>query len=157
RASLFSVTLLLRRCHLPLSHFPYTTLFRSAGSLGMESESPLFWNGDQLVSFGSEDGLASVLNATFSAGVSGWPLIHSDVGGYTSINAVLKNYVRSPELLARWAEMSAFGVMMRTHEGNRPGENLQVYSDSETRADFARATRIFAALADYRREVVEEA
>src|SRR5699024_11485024 len=38
-----------------------------AGSLGMEADSPLFWNGDQLVSFGSEDGLASVLNATFSA------------------------------------------------------------------------------------------
>jgi len=128
-----------------------------AGSLGMESESPLFWNGDQLVSFGSEDGLASVLNATFSAGISGWPLIHSDVGGYTSINAVLKDYVRSPELLARWAEMSAFGVVMRTHEGNRPAENLQVYSDSETRADFARASRIFTALADYRREVVDEA
>src|SRR5699024_1194629 len=84
-------------------------------------------------------------------------LIHSDVGGYTSINAVLKDYVRSPELLARWAEMSAFGVMMRTHEGNRPGENLQVYSDSETRAEFARTSRIFAALADYRREVVVEA
>src|SRR5699024_12046582 len=68
-------------------------------------------------------------------------LIHSDVGGYTSINAVLKDYVRSPELLARWAEMSAFGVVMRTHEGNRPGENLQVYSDSETRAD-RKSTRL---------------
>ena len=53
--------------------------------------------------------------------------------------------------------MSAFGVVMRTHEGNRPGENLQVYSDSETRADFAHATRIFAALADYRQEVVADA
>src|SRR5699024_11551919 len=80
-------------------------------------------------------------------------LIHSDVGGYTSINAVLKDYVRSPELLARWAEMSAFGVVMRTHEGNRPGENLQVYSVSVTRAYFARATRIFTALEDYRRVV----
>lgn len=124
------------------------------GSLGMDAATPLFWNGDQLVSFGREDGLASVLEGTFSAGVSGWPLVHADVGGYTSINAVIKDYVRSPELLARWAEMAAFGVVMRTHEGNRPAQNLQVYSDAETRADFARASRIFAALADYRAEVV---
>lgn len=128
-----------------------------AGSLGMDADSPLFWNGDQLVTFGAEDGLASVLGGTFSAGVSGWPLVHADVGGYTSINAVVKDYVRTPELLARWAEFAAFGVVMRSHEGNRPAENLQVYSTPETRAAFARATRIFAALQDYRAEVIAEA
>lgn len=128
-----------------------------AGSAGMAAHSPLFWNGDQLVTFGREDGLASLLGATFSAGVSGWPLQHADVGGYTSINAVVKDYVRTEELLARWGEFAAFGVVLRTHEGNRPGENLQVYSTPGTRASFARASQIFAALADYRREVVAEA
>src|SRR5690625_5779306 len=53
--------------------------------------------------------------------------------------------------------MSAFGVVMRTHEGNRPAENLLMYTDISTRADVARAIRIFTALADYRREVVDEA
>lgn len=132
------------------------TWFRS-GSLGMDASSPLFWNGDQLVSFGDDDGLASVLDATFSAGVSGWPLVHSDVGGYTSIDAKVKQYVRSPELLARWAELAAFGVVMRTHEGNRPAVNTQVADEESTRADFARMTQVFAALADYRAEVVAEA
>ncbi len=132
------------------------TWFRT-GALGMDAETPMFWNGDQLTSFGAEDGLASVLLGTFSAGVSGWPLVHSDVGGYTSIDAKIKNYVRSEELLARWAELSAFGVMMRTHEGNRPAENLQVADTAATRAQFARMTQIFAALSDYRAEVVTAA
>ena len=53
--------------------------------------------------------------------------MHSDVGGYTSVDAVVTDYVRSEELLARWAEMQAFGVVMRSHEGNRPDANQQVY------------------------------
>lgn len=132
------------------------TWFRT-GALSMDEHTPMFWNGDQLTSFAAEDGLASVLPGTFSAGVSGWPLVHSDVGGYTSIDAVVKNYVRSPELLARWAELAAFGVMMRTHEGNRPAENTQVVDTEETRAQFARMSQIFAALAPYRQEVVATA
>src|SRR5690625_1496049 len=132
------------------------TWFRS-GSLGMAESSPLFWNGDQLVSFGAEDGLAYALLGTFSAGVAGWPLVHSDVGGYTSIDAQIKDYTRSEELLARWAEVAAFGVVLRSHEGNRPAENLQVADTEGTRNDFARGTQIFAALAPYRAEVVQEA
>ena len=135
---------------------PCVTWFRT-GSLGMDAHTPMFWNGDQLTSFGREDGLASVLLGSFSAGVSGWPLVHSDVGGYTSIDAVVKNYVRSEELLARWAELSAFGVMMRSHEGNRPAENTQVADTEATRDQFARMSRVFAALAPYRAEVVADA
>lgn len=132
------------------------TWFRSGG-LGQAQEAPLFWSGDQLVTFSREDGLASALLGTLSAGVSGWPLVHSDVGGYTSINAISKDYVRTPELLARWAEFQAFGVVMRTHEGNRPDRNLQVFSNRATARAFGRMTRLFTALAPYRREVVAEA
>lgn len=128
------------------------TWFRS-GSLGMDQ---LGWTGDQMVDFGRHDGLASALLGTLSAGVSGQELTHSDLGGYTSVNAVVKNYVRSPELLQRWSEYAAFGTVMRSHEGNRPGENLQVY-DSSQRASFARMTRVFAALAPYRARVLDEA
>ncbi|MCB0897032.1 MAG: alpha-glucosidase [Nocardioides sp.] len=132
------------------------TWFRSGG-LGQARDAALFWNGDQLVTFSKYDGLASALLGTLSAGVSGWPLQHSDVGGYTSVNALVKNYVRTPELLGRWEEYQAFGVVMRTHEGNRPDDNLQVYSNARTAEQFARMTRLFAALAPYRRSVVEEA
>ncbi len=129
--------------------------FRS-GALGMEQEAPMFWGGDQMVDFSAEDGLASALSGALSAGVSGWPLVHADVGGYTSVDAVVRDYVRPYDLNARSAELAAFGTMMRSHEGNRPAENRQVY-DPDQAADFARATRIYAALARYRHGVVSEA
>jgi len=132
------------------------TWFRT-GALGMDEFTPMFWAGDQVVDWSDQDGLRSALRGMLAAGVSGWPLVHSDVGGYTSINAVVKDYVRTEELLARWAEMEAFGVLMRTHEGNRPAANLQVSSTDSTRAAFARATSLFSALGDYRREVVAAA
>ena len=132
------------------------TWFRS-GSGGMSEHAPLFWNGDQMVTDDRYDGMASALLGTFSAGVSGWPLVHSDVGGYTSINAVVRDYVRPDDLNERWAETAVFSPMMRTHEGNRPADNEQVYDTVETRAAFARMTRLYAALAPYRADVVAEA
>ena len=132
------------------------TWFRS-GSLGMADEAPLFWAGDQMVDWSDEDGLASALHAMLAAGVSGWPIVHSDIGGYTSVDAVVKDWVRSDELLARWAELEALGVVMRTHEGNRPAANPQVYDSPERVEAFAAMTRLHAALGDYRREVVAEA
>lgn len=131
------------------------TWFRS-GTPDMATDTPVFWTGDQLVNYGADDGLASMLLGTFSSGVSGWPLTHSDLGGYTSIDAKVKNYVRSPELLQRWGEVAAFGVVMRSHEGNRPAANRQVYDPAELRAT-ARNSAIFAALAPYRRTVLAEA
>jgi alpha-glucosidase len=130
--------------------------FRS-GSAGMAEHAPLFWNGDQMVTYDADDGMASALRGTFSAGVSGWHVSHSDVGGYTSLNAQVRDYVRPPELNQRWAEMEAFGVVMRTHEGNRPADNQQVYDTAETREPFARMTRLYSALAPYRAQVVEQA
>lgn len=132
------------------------TWFR-AGAAGQAANAPLFWNGDQLVTYSREDGLASALLGTLSAGVSGWPLVHSDIGGYTSINAGVKDYVRGPDLLQRWAEYQAFGVVMRTHEGNRPTVNGQVWSTPQSARAFARMTRLFAALRPYRERVIDEA
>lgn len=130
------------------------TWFR-AGSLG--ASPALAWTGDQLVDFSREDGLESALLGTFSAGVSGWPVVHSDLGGYTSINAAVHDYRRTPELLQRWAEYAAFGPVMRTHETNRPAVNLQPDEDPVVASHLARMTQLFAALSDYRAQVLEEA
>ena len=88
-----------------------------------------------------------------SSGLLGNPYHHSDIGGYTS----LFGNVRDADLLMRWSEMAAFTAVMRSHEGNRPRENLQLDEDAEVLAHFARMTRIFAALAPYRRAVAAEA
>lgn len=136
---------------------PDCLAFMRASFLGSPEHVPMQWAGDQMVTFSPEDGLLSVVLGMNAGGVSGNPLWHSDIGGYTSINAVVKDYVRPSNLNARWAEMQAFGTMMRTHETNRPEQNQQVYETEETRAAFARATQIFVALKEYRSQVIEEA
>ena len=103
--------------------------------------------------FSRHDGLQTAICAALSAGLVSNAYHHSDIGGYTSLFGL----TRTPELLMRWAEMAAFTPVMRTHEGNRPGENLQVDGDPAVLAHFARMTRIYAHLAPYLRAVMAEA
>lgn len=136
---------------------PDCVAFFRSSYLGSPKSVPLMWAGDQMVNYAIEDGMANAVQGMLAGGVSGAPLWHSDIGGYTSINAAVTNFIRPPDLNARWAEMQAFGVVMRTHETNRPSMNQQVYDTPTTRAQFARASQIYAALYDYRRTVIDEA
>lgn len=132
------------------------SFFRSS-YLGSPHNVPLMWAGDQMVNYAQQDGMPNALKGMLAGGISGAPLWHSDIGGYTSVNAAVTNFIRPPQLNARWAEMEAFGVVMRTHETNRPTLNQQVYDTPQTRAQFARASQIYAALRDYRTAVIQEA
>jgi alpha-glucosidase len=113
----------------------------------------LLWAGDQCVDFTRHDGIGTVITAALSAGLVGNAYSHSDCGGYTS----LLGNVRSEELMMRWCELAAFAPVMRSHEGNRPDDNLQYDSTPELLASFARWSRIHAALAPYVRTLCEEA
>ncbi|TFF84869.1 alpha-glucosidase, partial [Candidatus Heimdallarchaeota archaeon] len=90
--------------------------FTRAGYSHTSSYSPLVWAGDQLVGWSLHDGLASVIPAGISLGVCAIHNFHSDIGGYTT----LSRFKRSKELFMRWAELAAFTMVMRTHEGSRP-------------------------------------
>ncbi len=57
----------------------------------------------------------------------------------------------------RWIELGAFTTVFRTHEGNIPEVNHQIYSDRETLMHFARFAKIYAAWKPYRMELVKEA
>lgn len=127
--------------------------FMRAGYTGVQRYCPMLWGGDQCVDFSRHDGLVSVIPAALSSGLLGNAYHHSDIGGYTS----LFGNVRTPELLMRWAEMAAFTPMMRTHEGNRPRDNLQIDSDPVVLAHFARMTQIWSELVPYLRTLVAEA
>ncbi|MBF4212909.1 alpha-glucosidase, partial [Pseudomonas donghuensis] len=63
---------------------------------------------------------------------------------------------RSKELLLRWCDFSAFTPMMRTHEGNRPGDNWQFDGDADTIAHFARMTTVFTTLKPYIKAAVAQ-
>jgi sulfoquinovosidase len=69
----------------------------------------------------------------------------------------LLKYHRSKELLMRWTELAAFTTVFRTHEGNRPKVNHQIYSDEETLRHFSRFAKVYTAWKPYRTELVKEA
>ena len=132
-------------------------VFNRSGHTATPGASTLLWEGDQLTTWDKYDGLVSALHGLISGGFSGIALNHSDIGGYTSLSAGGVGYSREPEQLKRWTEMAAFTAVMRTHEGNQPGENAQIYSDDEAREHFARMTRVYVALGFYREQLFEDA
>jgi alpha-glucosidase len=127
--------------------------FMRAGFTGVQKHCPLLWAGDQSVDFSRHDGLVTVISGALSSGLLGNAYHHSDIGGYTS----LFGNVRSAELLMRWAEMAAFTPVMRSHEGNRPRDNLQIDQDPDVLAHFARMTRVYVHLVPYLKSLVSEA
>lgn len=127
--------------------------FMRAGYSGVQRYCPLLWAGDQSVDFTRHDGIGTVVCAALSSGLLGNAYHHSDIGGYTS----LFGNVRTAELLMRWTEMAAFTAVMRSHEGNRPDQNLQLDQDPQVLAHFARMTRVYRHLAPYIRDLRVEA
>ncbi|CAO2207828.1 unnamed protein product [Urochloa humidicola] len=118
----------------------------------------LFWEGDQMVSWQAHDGIKSSVVGLLSGGLSGFPLNHSDAGGYCAVDLPpFLRYRRSEELLLRWMEVNAFTVLLRTHEGNRPGSNAQFYSTARSLAHLARCAKMYVAWEFYRAELVAEA
>jgi len=127
--------------------------FMRAGFTDVQRYCPLLWAGDQSVDFSRHDGLVTVICAALSSGLLGNAFHHSDIGGYTS----LFGNVRTAELLMRWAEMAAFTPVMRSHEGNRPRDNVQLDGDDEVLRHFARMTAIYVHLAPYLKCLSQEA
>ena len=126
--------------------------FCRAGHEGSARWAPSFWAGDQLVDWSRDDGLPSVVPAALSLGLCGVGNWHADLGGYTTVGWAR----RSPELLARWAELAAFAPVMRSHEGNRPDSNAQAWDGEESLRLVARAARLHAALKSYQLELARE-
>lgn len=134
------------------------TFFSRSGWTGSAASTPVFWTGDQLVDFSSDDGLPSAINALISSGLSGIGINHSDVGGYTALKfPMFKNYLRDKETLFRWIELEAFTPLFRTHEGLLPDDMIQFYSDSSTQEFFARFGKIHQQLQPYFEEVIDQA
>jgi alpha-glucosidase len=127
--------------------------FMRAGWTGVGAHCPLHWAGDQLVDFSRHDGIGTAITGALSAGLVGNAWHHADCGGYTSLHGV----VRTAELMHRWFDLCAFTPVLRTHEGNRPDDNLQIDSTPELLAHFALISRLHAALAPYVRAAGVEA
>lgn len=129
-----------------------TVVFMRAGFTGSSRYAHSIWAGDQMVDWSRHDGLPSVMPAALSAGMCGIGIHHSDLGGFTT----LFHKKRPRELMIRWAEQAAFTPLMRSHEGNRPADNVQWDADAALMREIARIVSVFVALRPYRRSVLEE-
>jgi alpha-glucosidase len=125
--------------------------FNRSGYTRSPGYSTLFWLGAQMVTWDDRDGIKTTLTGMLTSGLSGYSLNHSDIGGYTAIDTFPLRYHRSKELLQRWTELAAFTPVFRTHEGNRPEVNHQIYSDRESLQHFSRLAKIYAAWKPYRK------
>lgn len=128
----------------------------AAGHTGAAAEAGV-WTAEQLPSWADEDGLPTALRGLLEAGLSGVPLAHTETGGSTSSAPYGEETARTAELLQRWTELSTFTALLRTHPGQAPDANAQVWSDEAAMAHFARMTRVYAALAFYREQLAAQA
>lgn len=130
-------------------------IFHRSAYVGSAEVSGAFWLGDQMVDWSSQDGIKSAVTGLLTSGMSGMPVTHSDIGGYTTIDHPLRSVTRSRELLARWLELNSFGLIMRSHEGNLPELNSQIY-DQEMLPHVRSSVARFVSLSDYRHRLYEE-
>ena len=128
-------------------------VFMRSGFNDSQQYHSVFWAGDQCVDFSKHDGLPSTIPAALSSGISGIPIHHSDIGGFTSLYGL----TRSKELFQRWIELAAFTPIMRTHEGNRPKDNYQFYNDTSCFQSIKKMLDIHIKLKPYFLHLLEEA
>ena len=126
--------------------------YMRAGAAETQRYATLMWAGDQNVDWSPDDGLPSAITAALTLGMSGFGLNCSDIGGYTT----LFHLRRDEELLMRWLEFACFTPVMRSHEGNRPATNVQLYDTPELLAFTARMTRLHDALLPYLRHAAQQ-
>ncbi len=125
--------------------------FTRAGHTKTIRYSTLMWSGDQHVDWSYDEGLPSAIPSALSLAASGFGICHSDVGGYSTFSHMR----REQELLMRWAEMSAFTPLFRSHEGNRPDDNVQFDANETVLNHYAKMSRIHFNLAPYLKAAVE--
>jgi len=134
------------------------TFFNRASYLQGPKYSTLNWLGDQMSSWDKKDGMHSSLIGLLTGGLSGQTLNHSDIGGYVSF--CMRPIVcikRTEELLIRWMEMNAFGIVFRTHVGLKPSIAHQADSSEKSLNAFSRWAKVFKTLKEYKRPFIEEA
>lgn len=125
--------------------------YMRAGFTGSQRYSIMTWAGDQNVDWSLDDGVASTIPAALSLAISGYGMNHFDIGGYTTMFVMR----RSEALLLRSGEYAVFTPVMRTHEGNRPGDNVQIYTSENILEKFARLCNMFITLKNYTKHLIE--
>src|SRR5262249_42574349 len=107
---------------------------------------PGIWSGDQSSDFSPWNGLSTAIVAGQSAGLSGFPIWGSDVGGYFG--------TPTDEGFTRWAQFAAFSPIMEVHG---LGVREPWLFSPETLATYRRFANLHARLAPYSRAAALQA
>ncbi len=118
---------------------PEVAPFSRSGSPGSQSFSPVLWGADQSPNWSRDYGLPSVVTAGITAGMSGYSTWGPDI---LSTGA-------NKDLWMRWVEFGALTPVMRDHVWNRPEHSFNLFSDTETMAQFRRWAAFHSSLLPY--------
>jgi alpha-glucosidase (family GH31 glycosyl hydrolase) len=121
-------------------------LMARAAVVGSQRHITVYWPGDQTADFDMATGLPSVIISAQSSAISGFPVWTSDTGGYDSSP--------SPEVFARWLEMSALSPVMQV--GGKSHHEPWLYNDV-TESVFRRYAQLHTHLRRYLEHLVDEA
>ena len=104
-------------------------------------------------------GLGAVLPATLNAGLSGMTIVYSAVGGTSTRVQLGRSPARPHRRAARAGGPSCrrSAPLLVTADGDRPAGTPQVWDSPARLPAFARSSRVFAALAQYRRTALRQA
>ena len=126
--------------------------FTRSGFTHSSKYTMMHFSGDQRVDWDERVGLPSIIPSNINMGLCGIGYYHFDIGCYTTS----KEYRRSKELFMRSAEIAAFSMLMRTHEGNRPDMNWQFDSDGETLNHLSKMVQTHIHLTPYLQNLSDE-
>ena len=113
--------------------------FARSGYAGSQGYSRVIWGGDQAGDWTATRGLASVIPAGITAGLSGFAVWGPDIDCAGS----------SKELFARWTEFGAMTPVMRTHAWGMPNFSVDIWFDSQTIDIFRRYAKLHVSLWPY--------
>lgn len=121
------------------------TFFVRAGYIGTPKYASIMWTGDSNTNWEKYDGIPSVISAATSVGISGFPIVATDIAGM--------HCVMSPpadkELFIRWTELGAMLPVMRNHRGNDFCNNWKFDDDRETLEAYKKYAMLHTALFPY--------
>jgi alpha-glucosidase (family GH31 glycosyl hydrolase) len=131
----------------------FALLLRS-GALGAQRFQSAQWNGDAVMRWEAPDGLASMVPAALSFGLSGFPYWHAEVAGYVQADL---SHDQERELWLRWLQLASWTSLLRDHLGDHARAPIDAWLDDGTLSAFRVAARVHASLVPYLYSLAAEA
>ncbi len=128
-----------------------TLFFVRSGGVGTQAFAPITWGGDQVFDWSRERGLASLIPAGVSAGLSGVAVWCPDIAGLVPPASADERSEPDEELWIRWMQFGALSPIMRVHLGfkERDRVDVNVWTSERTTRLFRKYAELHERLRPY--------